>query len=550
MIKSKNKRGGQLTTYIFGHKNPDTDTVCSSIALSYLKNKLGDKTVPKVLGDLNNETKFVLKYFGVEAPSYLNDVRIRIKNIKFDHKAYINENKSIDAAFKLMQKENTTAMPLVDDRKKLTGYVTLKELAKYLISGDREHIHTTMDNIIETLDAKVITKFDDEINGRTVIAGVKSTTIEHEFSFSNNTILIVGDRQHLLNYAIESHVSLIIIPRNVNIGTRIIKKAEKNKVNIIATELGSFEIATKISLSNYVKNININFTPVTVGIDDYYSDFKTMTHKINHTNYPVVNKKGECMGLIRLTGKAIYEKQQVILVDHNNMSQSVDGIEEAEILEIIDHHNLGAIGTSVPINFRSRPVGCTATMIYDMYLENKVTIPKNMAGLLLSAIISDTLLFTSPTTTLEDKQVANKLSKIVGVTPKKYGMEMLKAASSIKDKTVNEVIKGDFKSFAVNNVNFGIGQVITMDFKEIKENINDYVAKLNEMTETNFQYVFLFVNDILKNGSYVIYSDSAKDIVADGFGISNIHQGIFLPGIVSRKKQMLPSILNVLEGEA
>ena len=534
-------------TYIFGHKNPDTDTVCSSIALSYLKNKLGEKTVPKVLGDLNNETKFVLDYFNVKSPSYLNDVRIRIKNIKFDRKAYINELKSIAATFKLMQKENTTAMPLVDDNKKLTGFVTLKELAKYLIEGNREHINTSFDNIIETLDAKVITKFSDEIIGRTVIAGIKATTIEHEFAFNKETILIVGDRYQLLNYAIDSHVALIIIPRNVNIGKRIIKKAEKNPVSIIATEMGSFDIATKISLSNYVKNININSSPVIVSIDDYYTDFKSMMHKINHTNYPVVNKKSECLGLIRLTGKAIYEKQKVILVDHNNFSQSVDGIEEAEILEIIDHHNLGAIGTNTPINFRARPVGSTATIIFDMFNAAKVSIPAYLAGLMLSAILSDTLIFTSPTTTQEDKLAANKLAKIAGVKIKDYGKEMLIAASSIKGKTTLEVIKSDFKSYTVGDKTLGIGQVVTMDFLDIKENIDEYVAKLNEMTTVSFDYVFFFINDILKNGSYVLYSDNASDIVVDAFGVKKVYEGVFLKKVVSRKKQMLPCILSVLE---
>lgn len=536
-----------MTTYIFGHKNPDTDTVCSSIALSYLKNKLGDKTLPKVLGAINNETRFVLDYFNVAEPSYLNDVRIRIKNIKYDKKAYILETESIDETFKLMQKENTTAMPLVDKNKKLTGFVTLKELARYLINGDRENINTTMDNIIETLDAKVITKFNNNIIGRTVIAGVKSTTIEHDFSFNEDTILIVGDRYHLLNYAIDSHVALIIIPRNVNIGKRIIKKAEKNQVNIIATEMGSFDIATKISLSNCIKNININESPVTVNVDDYYTDFKTMTHKINHTNYPVVNNKGECLGLIRLTGKASYEKQKVILVDHNNFAQSVDGIEEADILEIIDHHNLGAIGTPTPINFRARPVGATATMIYKMYEESKVAVPQYIAGLLLSAIISDTLILTSPTTTDEDKKTAMKLAKIAGVTVKKYGMEMLKAASSIKNKTVLEIIQSDFKSYTASDKTFGIGQVVTLDFKEIKDNIGEYVDELNYLVNNGYEYTFLFINDILKNGSYIIYSDSAKDLVNDAFSIKKLYEGVFLPGVVSRKKQMLPSILNQIE---
>ena len=538
-----------MAIFIFGHKNPDTDTVCSSIALSYLKNALGAKTVPKVLGNINNETKFVLNYFNEPVPSYLNDVRVRIKNIKYDKKAYINENASIDSAFKLMQKQNITAIPLIDEKKKLTGYVTLKEIARYLINGNKEIVHTKFDNIIDTLNAKVITKFDDYISGDILIAGLQSKTIQKEIELSEKDILIVGDRHKVLEYAINSKVKLIILPLNINIEKRLIKKAEKNKINIIASEFDSFQIASKILLSNYIKSINVNKNPVTINNDDYYEDFKTMTHKINHTNYPIVNNKNECLGLIRLTGPNDYEKQKVILVDHNNLAQSVDGIEEAEILEIIDHHNLGTIGTKVPINFQSKPVGCTATIIYEKFVKNKVPIPRNIAGLMLSAIISDTLLLTSPTTTEDDKFVAIKLAKLAKVDIDKYGLEMLKAASSIEGKSIPELIKTDFKSYVVGNKVLGISQIMTMDFDTIKENINEYIKILNEMVEASYSVVVIFITDIIKNGSYVIYNDKAIDIIKDSFGLDDIYQGMFLPKIVSRKKQIQPNIISVLEGD-
>lgn len=538
-----------MTTFIFGHKNPDTDTVCSSIALSYLKNELGGKTLPKVLGNINNETKFVLDHFKVPVPSYLNDVRVRIKNIKYDKKAYINEYSSIDEAFKLMQKQNITAIPLVDEKRKLTGYVTLKEIARYLINGNKEIVNTTLDNIIDTLNAKVITKFDDLISGDILIAGLEDRTLKKSIELSSKDILIVGDRSKVLEYAIESKVKLIILPLNINIDKKIIKKAELNHINIIASELDSFQIASKILLSNYIKNINTNKSPVTVNNDDYFTDFKTMTHKVNHTNYPVINNKNECLGLIRLTGPNDYEKQKVILVDHNNLAQSVDGIEEADILEIIDHHNLGAIGTSVPINFRSKPVGCTSTMLYDLFVEEKVSIPKNIAGLMLSAILSDTLLLTSPTTTEDDRFAAVKLANIAKVDIDTYGLEMLKAASSIAGKSVAELINMDLKTYSVGNKTLGISQIMTMDFDTIKENIDEFINKLNEMVNTNYSIVVIFITDIIKNGSYVLYNTKSADIIADSFGIKNIHQGVFLPKMVSRKKQILPAILNTIDNE-
>ena len=538
-----------MTTFIFGHKNPDTDSVCSSIALSYLKNETGGKTAPKVLGNINNETKFALDFFKVPVPSYLNDVRVRIKNIKYDKKAYISEEKSINEAFKVMQHQNITAIPLIDDKKKLTGYVTLKEIAKYLINGNKEIVHTTLDNIIETLNAKVITKFDEYISGDILIAGLQSKTIQQEIDLSPHDILIVGDRYKVLDYAIESHVRLIILPLNVNLDKKIIKKAEKNKVNIIASELDSFQIANKILLSNFVKSINLNKSPITINNEDYYTEFKNMTHRVNHSNYPVVNNKGECLGLIKLTGPNEYEKQKVILVDHNNFAQSVDGLDEANILEIIDHHNIGDIGTSLPINFRSKPVGCTSTMIYEMYKEQHIPMPKNMAGLMLSAILSDTLLLTSPTTTEDDKFAAVKLANIAKVDIDKYGMEMLKASSSIEGKSVEELIKTDFKSYVVGDKLLGISQIMTMDIEKIEENIDAYIAKLNEMVEAQYTIVTIFITDIIKNGSYVIYNDAAAGIIQDSFGLKSIHQCMFLPKIVSRKKQIQPNIISVLEGD-
>ena len=538
-----------MTTFIFGHKNPDTDSVCSSIALSYLKNEQGDKTVPKVLGNINNETKFVLKYFNIPVPSYLNDVRVRIKNIKYDKKAYIFEEESINDAFKIMQRQNITAIPLIDDKKKLTGYVTLKEIAKYLINGNKEIVNTTMNNIIETLDAKVIVKCDDLISGDILIAGLQSKTIESTINLSSRDILVVGDRYKVLNFAIDSKVKLIILPLNVNVDKNIIKKAEKNKVNIIASEYDSFQIANKILLSNFIKSINLNRNPVTVNNEDYYTDFRNMAHRVNHSNYPVINNKGECLGLIKLTGPNDYEKQKVILIDHNNFAQSVDGLDEADILEIIDHHNLGALGTTLPINFRSKPVGCTSTMIYDMYKEAKVTIPKDIAGLMLSAILSDTLLLTSPTTTEDDRFAAIKLASIAKLDIDKYGIEMLKAASSIEGKTVEELIKTDFKSYVVGDKLLGISQIMTMDIEAIENNKEEYIAKLNEMVSLNYTIVTIFITDIIKNGSYVLYNDAAANIIKDSFGLKSIHQGMFLPKIVSRKKQIQPNIISILEGD-
>ena len=538
-----------MTTYIFGHKSPDTDTVCSSIALSYLKNALGEKTTPKVLGNINNETKFVLKYFGVSIPSYLNDVRVRIKHVKYNRGAFINEDASIDEAFKLMQKENITAIPLINTKKILTGYITLKEIAKFLINGSKERVETTLENIVKTLEASVLLQFDEFISGNITIAGMQSNDFFERINLTNDDILIVGDRYRILDYAINCKVKLIILPLHSKIDDKLIEKAKQNKINIIETSFSSYQIANKMLLSNYIKSINTNNNPITVNNEDYYSDFKQMTHQINHTNYPVVNNKGECLGLIRLTGPNTFERQKVILVDHNNLVQSVDGIEEAEILEIIDHHNLGAIGTNIPINFQSKPVGCTSTMIYDMYVDNGIVIPKDIAGIMLSSILSDTLLLTSPTTTELDKFVAIKLAYLAKVNIDEFGLKMLKAASSIKELSINEIIMSDFKSYNLDNKMLGLGQVMTMEFDYIEDKMDEFIQKINEMEMNNYSIIALFFTDVIKQGSYVLYNKKAENIIKESFGLKEIKQGIFIPRIISRKKQILPSIMSTVESD-
>jgi len=273
---------------------------------------------------------------------------------------------------------------------------------------------------------------------------------------------------------------------------------------------------------------------ITINSKDYRTDFLSLEAGVQHTNYPIVNNKNECLGLLKITSADHYLKQPVIMVDHNSFSQSAIGIEEAEITEIIDHHNLGAIGTNVPINFRSMPVGCTCTIIYYMFLERKVAIPKNIAGLMLSAILSDTMIFKSPTTTLRDKEAAMKLAKIAKVDIDKYGYEMFKAASSIEGISVNDLINQDMKAYNVGNFQFGISQVMTMDFNEIEKNIDEYINKLDELKNDKFLCVVLFITDVYKNGSYVLYNREEEDIIKDAFDLKDVYEGVYIDNLVSR----------------
>lgn len=538
------------SVFVFGHKNPDTDSVCASISLSYLKNQMGENTTPRVLGHINKESKFVLDYFQVKEPEYLNNVKVQLRNIEFNKNIFAKETDSVKDAMNSMHEKKATALPIVDDANLLTGFVTLKEIASLLVSGVKAKLDTSYDNLLNVLDAKEILRFDNEITGNVLIGSYQSQTIFDQVELNSEHILIVGDRYKVLNYALDKKVKLIVLTGNHNLTEDLLEKAKANHVNIMVTTMDTFNAGNTISLSNYVKTIVVNNSPVTVNETDYRTEFIELANKIGHTNYPLVNKKNECLGLIKVTDVEKYEKQKVILVDHNNLEQSVAGIEEAQIEEIIDHHNLGAIGTSIPINFRSMPVGCTCTIIYKMFEEYKIEIPKNIAGLMLSAILSDTLIFKSPTTTEIDRQAATALAQIAKVEIDSYGRQMLTEASSIKGMSIEDVFFQDFKSYKVGNTTLGISQIITMDFASIKENMNDYVAKLDEIAKGEYGIVTLFITDVISNGSYVLFNTSAKDVVADSFNIPDIQEGTFIPDLVSRKKQMLPNLMDTLEKRA
>lgn len=536
-----------MNTLIFGHRNPDTDSICSSIALSYLKNALGEKTTPRAIGHLNNETKFVLKYFNIPEPQYLNDVKIRIRDIHYRKKAYVSENDSIYNAYLIMQNSSITAIPIVDLNKKIVGFLSMKDVAKFLIEGEKDLICTSLNNIINILNAEVLTKYLEYVEGKTIIINNQSSNIQDEILLDYNDILIVGNRYKILEQAINSKVKLIVLAINSEIDNKLLEKAKINSVTIIRSKMTSYEIANMIRLSNYVSSINACSNPITVFDDDYYDEFQLLAKKTKHTNYPVINKKKECLGVIQTNLSNEFERKKVILVDHNNYEQSVEGIEEAIVVEIIDHHNLGMIGTKTPINFRCMIVGCTATIIFKMFVEKNIEIPRNIAGLLLSAIISDTLLFTSPSTTEEDITSANKLASIVNIDINEYGYKMLKASSSIDKLTINEQIYEDYKSYTVGKLHLGISQLITMDFEKINNNIDEYVNKLNELNSVTPGVNVIFITDIFKRGSYVIYNTKAEELIMNAFNLKEIYEGIFIPSIMSRKKQMLPPIMEILE---
>lgn len=533
--------------YIFGHKNPDTDSVTSSITLSYLKNKLGLNTEPVVLGEINSETKFVLNYFNTKTPKYLNDVKLQMKDLNYHKNFYINQNDSLFNTYKCMTENNVTGIPVVDDNLKFISIVTAKNIAEYIINGNYNYLNTSYDNIVKVLDGEIITKFDNEISGNVLAAAYRSTTFMDLITLTNNDILIVGDRHSILEAAVNKKVKLIIVVGNGLIKDEHIEIAKQNKVNIIRTKLDTYETAKKIGLTNYIKNILKEDRTYTFDQNDYYDDFLVKSSKLKFNNYPIIDKDENCLGLIRVTEITEKNKKKVILVDHNEFEQSIDGLEEAEILEIVDHHKIGNISTKNPINFRNMSVGSTNTIIYRMYKENNIEIPKHIAGLMISGILSDTLCLTSPTTTEIDKEVVNNLSDVAEVDYEKYAIEMFKAGTSLKGKTVKEVVSTDIKKFHNDDITFAISQVFTLDYEEILNKKEEYVKEISNINENKeYDFTILLVTDIIKNGSYILFTDTAKTYLENAFNISNLEQGYYLEGLVSRKKQIVPQIMDVM----
>jgi len=533
-------------TYIFGHKNPDTDSIIASISLSYLKNKLGYNTIPCTLGSINSETKYALKYFKINEPYHLNDVKLQIKDINYHKKSFIDKNLSIKDAFDYMNKYSLTGLPVVENKNKYYGYVSLKEIARELLNGNLNKINTSYGNIIKILNGNKILKFDKEIIGNVVAATHVDLDILKSIKLNNKSILVVEDNEYIIDKGINDKVKLIILVSNMKLSEELLNKATMNNINIISTPYSAYEVGTYLSYSNYIKNILRDEETITFNEIDYLSDFTEESKKFKHTNYPIINSRGECTGVLTLTDCNNVNKKKVILVDHNNYSQSVDGLEEAEIIEVIDHHNIGDIVTRMPINFRTDRVGSVNTIIYNMYIEKNIKIPSNIAGVMASAIISDTLLLTSPTTTNKDIEALTNLSKLAGINYKKYGTELLKQGMSISGLSNEEILYKDFKSYKVDNNMIGIGQVLTSDYNLI--NIDEMVEYLNYIAEkNNYRVLTLFVTDIFNNISHCLYNTNAERIIKNSFDLEKIYEGVELKNVLSRKIQIAPYIIDAID---
>lgn len=529
-----------MTLLVFGHKNPDTDSICSSISLAHLKNQLGENAIPYALGDIRKEAQYALDYFKVDAPQILKDVKIQVKDLGYDKVETLTGNASILEAYNLMESMQVKTLPITSEDNTFIGIITMQEIAKSLLHQHFNTIHTSISNICKNLDGSVLVNCNDDIKGRVVTLSFGMDSVID--ILNEGDIAIVGDRYDIIEYAIDTKVKLLVLTGDTNINENLLTVAKQNGVSIISVKLDTYKASNIINQCNYISNIIATDNLVTFNENDYADDIKESMLSTNFRAYPVVDNNNKFLGLVSRIHLLNPTKKNVILVDHNEYAQSADGIEQANIVEIVDHHKIGGIATDLPISFRVMPVGCSCTVIYQMYKENNVEVPYHIAGLLLSAILSDTLLFKSPTTTNMDKIACEELSKIAKVDMESYAMEMFKTGTSLDEYSIEEIVNMDFKEFNMSTKRVGIGQVFTLDIDSIFAKKDEFLAYINS---TDYDMLILAITDIIKEGSYLIYKADDK-LVADAFNV-DASQGVFAEGVVSRKKQLVPNLTTAIK---
>ncbi|MBF0986815.1 MAG: putative manganese-dependent inorganic diphosphatase [Clostridiales bacterium] len=532
--------------YVFGHQKPDTDAVASAISAAFLMNQKYKEYefVPRILGKVSKETDFILKKFNVDTPEFLNDVKLKVKNISYRKDFYIHEDNSIKDAYDFITEHSTSGVPIVDHNLTVKSVITLKDIAKLLMNLSTS-LDTTMDNILKAINGRIVNKVDEKIVGNIFVTSYRSTTFKEKEVLKKEDIVITGDRHSIIEQAVTSKVKMLILTNGNYMKEEHLALAIKNDINVIKTDLSIFEVMQLLKLSNSLKSYKGNDV-VCLYENDFSERIEELEKKYNYTNLPVIDKDDKCLGLLRYNETFEINKVKVLLVDHNEKNQSVEGLDEADIIEIIDHHKLGNVSTDKPINLRCMTLGSTCTVLYLMYKEQNINIPIDIKGIMLSAILSDTLCLKSPTTTKTDEEVVHTLAKELDINYEEYALEMFKEGSDLSDKDPEDIVTQDFKRFTMDDYLIGVGQVFVTGMDAIKEKqpfLKDALESVKKAGD--FYATTLFVTDILTTTSYLYYTDSFKDELEKAFKIENLEQGYCLPEIVSRKKQIIPKIMEV-----
>ena len=540
---------------VIGHRNPDTDSICSAIAYAELKNKTSDLVCePRRAGKMNQETEFVLKKFGVKPPRMCTDVNPKIRDVDYREMPGIPGSTSLRKAWEIMRDKQIDTLPVTSPDNELEGVITVKDIATANMdvfdTGILAKSRTTYRNILETLGGTMVVGREDDVCTTGHIRIGTATPEMLENTVEKGDIVILTNRYESQLCAIEKEASLLILCNNAKVGRTIQRIAEETGVAIMTTPVDTYAAGKLISqcapISYYMTRSDIiKFTLVTP-----VADVTRVMAKVRHRYFPILDEDGKYCGMVSRRNIINLQKRRIILVDHNEATQAVEGFDQAEILEIIDHHRIGSLETSGPVYFRNQPVGCTATIITQMYDENGMEIPPQIAGLLLAAILSDTLVFRSPTCTPLDEALAKRLAKIAGVDIDEFASEMFEAGEKLDGKTAEEVFLQDFKVFMCGDIRFGVAQGSYMTRKNLlaaEALLQPYLEEARN--KQNVEDIYMLLTDVPKEESVVI-SDGryASEVLSDGFETQPAEDGSFtLPGVVSRKKQFIPALMTAYQ---
>lgn len=538
--------------YVTGHKNPDSDSICAAYAYAEFKNKIGDvETVACRLGNPNQETQYILDYFNAEAPRLLKTVKLKVEDLQFDNISPVSPEISLKTAWSIMRDKNIKTLPVADENDHLLGVLAVSNLTScYMDIWDNRILaksNTTLDNIIDTLSAKVsyVNEKVTHFPGKIVVTAMQPDTMSGHID--EGDIAIVGDREEAQVALIKLNISLMIVTGGYAPSEKIVSLAKEHGVTIIVTQHDSFTASRLIVQSIPVGYVMVKENIVSFTTDDLVDDIKGIMTETRFRSYPVLDQNGRVVGTVSRYHLISNHKKKVIQVDHNERGQSVDGLEDAEVLEIIDHHRVADIQTNNPIYFRNEPVGSTSTIVAKCFFESGIRPSRKAAGLLCGAIISDTLLFRSPTCTPQDQYICKKLAEIADINIEEFAKEMFKAGTSLKGKTVEQIFNSDFKPFTIEDTKVGIAQVNTMDiegFMPLKEEMLNYMDQ--KAKEAGLDMVMLLLTDILNEGSEILVTGNKPEIVEKAFNVTLKDKGAFLPGVLSRKKQVVPPITNAI----
>lgn len=540
----------QKPVYVIGHRNPDTDSICSALAYAHLKRETGEASALAArAGQMNAETQFALDSFGVEAPVFLADVYPRIKDVMEDIIVTASEDATIREVGMLMHEYKVKSVPVVAEGNQIKGIVTVIDLARrYFDEIQLENLADsgiTFQAVKKSIDGTVLcgTDLDRKLGGRVFVAAgelafVRETVQEH-------SVVLVGGRYTEIEECLAKGVDAIILTCGAQMPAELLKRAEEKGVLVIATQYNTLRSVRLLYQAVPVSSI-MQTKLTTFEKDDLVSEMQEVIKETNYNHYPVV-EDGKLVGIIRRDNLVVPEKEKIILVDHNEKGQAVEGIATAKVIEMIDHHRLGGMETSDPIFIRHEPVGCTCTIVANLYWQYGVEIPQNIAGLLLSAILSDTVLFKSPTCTPKDKETATKLAEIAGVDLYEYGMNMLKAGSGIGDMTVPQIVANDMKEFKMGDYLVAVSQLSVMDTKEVLDLKADLLAQMEAVNEAKgYNMYLMMVTDILEEGTFLLVAGGSQAVVEKAFDKLEDNM-IYLPGVMSRKKQIIPPMVNAAQ---